>query len=118
MMLETLEPSNCTCLVRNQPDQPEHHPEEERQRDPDGCLWLNLHSHLREWYSEHTFRSVMMGQLTSDPLKTRAGTRQSQNVELIGEEGIINVAKDRCDKVCRYLYDGLADVYSACIFDT
>ena len=54
-----------------------------------------------------------MGQLSDGQFKTRAGgTRESHSMELLGEEGILQVAKTRAKKVIEYVHDGLGSVYS------
>ena len=127
-MLDALDPYDCPCCILVAPGPEEdpvgedHDENEEDDEQEEGvemidfikevCLWPTLHHHLREWHKEHKFRSVIMGQLTSDPFKTRAGARQEAASKLLGEEGIVKMAIGRCRKVAEYLYAGLDDVYS------
>jgi hypothetical protein len=70
---------------------------------------------MREWYDDHTFRGVVMGSLSADPLKpgTRSGTRFSQDFQLLNDDIIIAAVQQRCFDVVEFLYEGLDDVYSA-----
>ena len=55
-----------------------------------------------------------MGSLSPDPLKPslRSATVKSQEMQLLGAEGIIQSVQKRMEDVSLYLYQGLEDVYS------
>ena len=77
------------------------------------CLWPNLHRHLREWEDEHTFRGVVMGSLTDDPLKPGLRSAESSSqFQVLGEEEIVAAVKKRCGDVVTFLCQGLKGVYS------
>ena len=69
---------------------------------------------MREWKAVHTFRGIVMGSLTADPLKPslRSATAHSQEMQLLSEDGILNTVLKRMQDVGIFLYNGLEEVYS------
>ena len=59
---------------------------------------------MREWKAAGTFRGVVMGSLTSDPLKPslRSATEQSQQMVLLGEDQILESVLGRLHDVTSY----------------
>ena len=77
------------------------------------CIWPNLHRHLREWEDKHTFRGVVMGSLTDNPLKPGLRSAESSSqFQVLGEEEIVTAVKKRCGDVVTFLCQGLKGVYS------
>ena len=105
-MNKTVDVESCDCWQLPWPQLPD-------QVNTD-CLWPLLHKHLREWENNHTVRGVIMGSLSADPLKPslRSATVKSQEMQLLGAEGIIQSVQKRMEDVSLYLYQGLEDVYS------
>ena len=78
------------------------------------CHWPNLHKHIREWEEKRTFRGVVMGSLSADPLKPslRSAESEARKLSLQGDQEIIQSVYERMKNVTDYLYTGLEEVYS------
>ena len=79
------------------------------------CHWPNLHKYIREWEEKRTFRGVVMGSLSADPLKPslRSSEAEARQLTLQGDQEIIQAVYYRMKNVTEYLYAGLEDVYSS-----
>jgi hypothetical protein len=104
-MLECLEVTKCACWLLPWPELPD--------QENCVCRWPLLHKHVREWEERNTFRGVIMGSLSADPLKPslRSATAMNQQIELTGNEEIIKSVIKRMEDVTEYLHLGLGEVY-------
>ena len=100
-MQENLKLENCCCSKLAWPELPKYSASKEGQ---EVCLWPLLHKHMREWKAEATFRGVVMGSLTADPLKPslRSAVQDDQHIRLLGETGILSSVIQRMEDVAGY----------------
>ena len=106
-MASHVELASCPCRELPWPQLPD--------REEVICHWPNLHKYIREWEEERTFRGVVMGSLSADPLKPslRSAEAEARQLTLQGDQEIIQSVYDRMKNVTEYLYAGLEDVYSS-----
>ena len=78
------------------------------------CPWPLLHKHIREWEAKNTFRGVVVGSLSADPMRPslRSATAQTEQMRLVGDTQIIESVYKRMKDVTMFLYNGLDAVYS------
>lgn len=83
-------------------------------KDEPKCLWPRLHEDIKLFKEKGEYRHVAMGQLTSEPVRTRVGGQEVNQSQLLGQEGIIGICIKRSSLVAKYLHENLsANVYNS-----
>ena len=73
-----------------------------------------LNKHAWEWEAERTFRGVIVGSLSADPIRPslRSTTAQTEQMRVVADIEIIKSVYKRMNYVTMFLFTELGAVYS------